>query len=61
MTFTCASCGKSNSLDVADLCKSFGADRNIRTIGRYIIRCEDKRRRREGYECDVSYLVAAAR
>jgi hypothetical protein len=57
VTFTCASCKRSATLNVADLCKSFGTDRNVSTLGRYIIHCDDKRKRREGYDCDVRHQV----
>ena len=37
--------------------RTFGPDRNVRTIGRHVINCKDRRGRREGDECPITCQV----
>jgi hypothetical protein len=55
LTFSCKQCGHSVTLTVAELCRTFGPDRNVRTIRGAVIKCNDKRARRDGYECPITY------
>ncbi len=54
MTFTCAQCQQRRTVTVVDLIKDFGSHRNVATIGNDVIRCSNKRARREGYDCPIS-------
>jgi hypothetical protein len=55
VTFSCKQCKRSVTLTVVDLCRTFGPDRNVRTVGAEVVACGDKRSRREGYECPITY------
>lgn len=55
LTFSCERCGAQATVTVADLVKTFGPDRNILTIGQHVLKCPNKRDRREGGECPVTY------
>lgn len=55
LTFSCKYCRQEINLTIAELMKAFGSDWNVRTIGRDVIKCRDKRVRREGDECLISY------
>ena len=55
LTFSCAWCGQRD----AELIRMFGRDRNVRTIGRHVLKCRDRRPRREGEECPITYLLNA--
>jgi hypothetical protein len=55
LTFSCKYCRHEINLTIAELIKAFGSERNIRTIGRDVIKCMDKRARREGDECPIIY------
>jgi hypothetical protein len=55
LTFSCEWCGQRAKLTVAELIRTFGRDRNVRSIGRHILKCQDKRSRREGEECPITY------
>lgn len=55
LTFSCEHCGQSATFTVAELCQNYGPDRNVRTVGVEVIKCKDKRVRREGYDCPISY------
>jgi hypothetical protein len=55
LTFSCERCGGQTTVNVADLIRAFGRDRNVRTIGQEVLKCPNKRARREGYGCPVRY------
>jgi hypothetical protein len=55
LTFSCAWCGQRIVIKVAELIRMFGRDRNVRTIGRHVLKCRDRRARREGEECPITY------
>jgi hypothetical protein len=55
LTFSCEWCGQRTKLTVAELIRMFGRDRNVRSIGRHILKCKDRRSRREGEECPITY------
>jgi len=55
LTFSCKQCGQHATLTIAELIQTFGADRNVRTVGRHVLRCRDKRVRREGEACPITY------
>ena len=55
LTFSCKYCRQEITVSISDLIKAFGSDRNVRTIGREITKCRDKRARREGDECPIGY------
>jgi hypothetical protein len=55
LTFSCTRCGESVTVKTSELIRTFGPDRNVHTIGRDVIGCEDKRARREGDECPITY------
>jgi hypothetical protein len=55
LTFTCHRCGANVTLKLDELNRAFGRDRNVHTIGREVLKCPEKRARREGYECPVTY------
>jgi hypothetical protein len=48
-------CGAEAEVAVAELIATFGQDRNVRTIGRHVLGCKDKRAHREGENCPVTY------
>jgi hypothetical protein len=54
LTFVCQHCRQETTRTVAELMQTFGADRNVRTIGREILKCGDKRAWREG-DCPIAY------
>jgi hypothetical protein len=53
LTFSCESCGGQSTLTVADLIRTFGPDRNVRSIAQRVLKCPNKRGRREGGECPI--------
>jgi hypothetical protein len=55
LTFSCEWCGQRTKLTVAELIRMFGRDRNVRSIGRHILKCKDRRSRREGEECPIKW------
>ncbi len=55
LTFSCARCGRQVTMNVADLCATFGGDRNVKTIGQHVIACKDKAWRRDGDKCPITY------
>ena len=55
LTFSCAWCGQRTAIKVAELIRMFGRDRNVRTIGRHVLKCHDRRPRSEGEECPITY------
>jgi hypothetical protein len=55
LTFSCAWCGQRTAIKVAELIRMFGRDRNVRTIGRHVLKCHDRRPRSEGEECPIAY------
>jgi hypothetical protein len=55
LTFSCVWCGQRTVIKVAELIRMFGRDRNVRTIGRHVLKCRDRRPRREGEECLITY------
>ena len=55
LTFSCYWCGQRTTLKVAELIQMFGRDRNVRSIGRHVLKCKDRRPRREGEECPIVY------
>jgi hypothetical protein len=55
LTFSCKYCRQEIKLTIAELIKTLGSDRNVRTIGRELIKCRDKRSRREGDACPITY------
>jgi hypothetical protein len=57
LTFSCKRCGEEVTLAVNELCRKFGSDRNVHTIGQEVLKCPDGRSRREGYECPIKYRV----
>ena len=59
LTFRCQRCGSQATVTLAELMDTFGRDRNVRTIGRHILGCKDKRAHREGRELSdhVSGLI----
>ena len=50
LTFSCEWCGQRARLKVAELI-ALRARSNVRSIGRHILKCKDRRSRREGEEC----------
>jgi hypothetical protein len=55
LTFSCQWCGQRTTLKVAELIQMFGRGRNVRSIGRHVLKCKDRRPRREGEECPIVY------
>jgi hypothetical protein len=55
LTFSCEWCGQRATLKVAELIVMFGRERNVRSIGRHVLKCRDRRSRREGGECPITY------
>jgi hypothetical protein len=55
LTFSCERCSQQTTVAVADLIRTFGRDRNVRTVGQEVLKCPNKRARREGYGCPVTY------
>jgi hypothetical protein len=55
LTFSCEWCGQHATLKVAELIRMFGRDRNVRSIGRHVLKCKDRRSRREGEECPIKW------
>ena len=55
LTFGCQRCGSQATVTLAELMDTFGRDRNVRTIGRHILGCKDKRAHREGENCPITY------
>ncbi len=55
LTFSCSRCGQSVTPKVAELVQMFGADRNVRSIGRHVLKCGDRGARREGEDCPITY------
>jgi hypothetical protein len=55
LTFSCAWCGQRTVIKVAELIRMFGRDRNVRAIGRHVLKCRDRRSCREGEECPITY------
>jgi hypothetical protein len=55
LTFSCERCHEQATVTVAELIRAFGRDRNVRTIGQEVLKCPNKRARREGYGCPVTY------
>jgi hypothetical protein len=53
LTFSCKLCGQRATLTIAELIRTFGAERNVRTVGRHVLRCRDKGARREGEDSAV--------
>jgi len=54
LTFTCAHCRQTATFPVAELMRTFGADRNVRTVGRQAIKCKTTALMRER-ACPISY------
>ncbi len=55
LTFSCQWCGQHATLKVPQLIQMFGRDRNVRSIGRHVLKCKDRRPRREGEESPIVY------
>ena len=55
LTFSWEWCGQRATLKVAELIATFGRDRNVRSIGRHVLKYRDRRSRREGDECPITY------
>jgi hypothetical protein len=55
LTFSCKRCGERATFTIGELIQTFGADRNVRTVGRHLLRCRAKGARREGAECPITY------
>jgi hypothetical protein len=55
LTFSCKWCGQCATLKVGELIAMFGRERNVRSIGRHVLKCRDRRSRREGEECPITY------
>jgi hypothetical protein len=55
LTFSCEWCGQRATLKVAELIAMFGRERNVRSIGRHVLKCRDRRSRREGDECPIIF------
>jgi hypothetical protein len=55
LTFECKWCGRHRTVKVDDLIRMFGRDRSVQSIRRHLIDCRDKRSRREGEECPITY------
>ena len=53
LTFSCEWCGPCATLKVAELIAMFGRERNVRSIGRHVLKCRDRRSRREGNKCPI--------
>ena len=58
LTFSCEWCGQCATLKVAELIAMFGRERNVRSIGRHVLKCRDRRSRREGDECPMIIFQA---
>lgn len=54
ITFTCNQCRQQTTVSVADLIKEFGSGRNVTSIGNDMLKCLNKRARREGYDCPIT-------
>jgi hypothetical protein len=54
LTFACKHCRQEAKFTVAELMQAFGGDRNVRTIGREVLKCGDKRAWRES-DCPIAY------
>lgn len=48
LTFSCPWCGQYATVTVTELIAIFGPDRDVHIIGRHVIKCGDKRLRRDG-------------
>ena len=57
LTFSCEWCGQRATVKVAELIAMFGRERNVRSIGRHVLKCRDRRSRREGEgeECPIIF------
>ena len=55
LTFSCEWCGQRATLKVAELIAMFGRERNVCSIGQHVLKCRDRRSRREGDECPITY------
>ena len=55
LTFSCEWCGQRATVKVAELIAMFGRERNVRSIGRHVLKCRDQRSRREGEECPIIF------
>ena len=55
LTFECKWCGRHRTVKVDDLIGMFGRDRSVQSIRRHVLDCRDKRARREGEECPITY------
>ena len=55
LTFSCEWCGQRARLKIAELIAMFGRERNVRSIGRQVLKCRDRRSLREGDECPITY------
>jgi hypothetical protein len=55
LTFECKWCGRHTTVKVDDLIGMFGRDRSVESIRRHVLECRDKRSRREGEECPITY------
>lgn len=54
LTFICEHCGERATHSVADLMRAFGQDRNVRTIGRELLKCRTPGFQRDG-ACPIKY------
>lgn len=54
LTFACKHCRQETTITVAELMRTLGPDRNVRTIGRQIIKCKTTALMRE-QACPITY------
>ena len=55
LTFSCEWCGQRATLKVARLIAMFGRDRYVRSIGCHVLKCRERRSRREGEDCPIIF------
>jgi hypothetical protein len=55
LTFHCKRCGQRAIVKIDELIRMFGPERNVRSVGQHVLSCRDKRLRREGEQCPISY------
>lgn len=51
----CKQCGQRATVKIDDLIRMYGPERNVRSIGQDALDCPDKRLRREGEQCPITY------
>jgi hypothetical protein len=60
ITFACSYCRQRTNVSVAGLIVEFGGSRNVSTLGSDVLKCPNKRARREGYDCPAAQMKEAA-